>query len=1201
MPGALLALSAPSHAEEINSLGNAIAHPEAEHIPWCWPVWQQRTMLSSTPLSAKVNEDTPDVWRFPEVHQAVLAFAHNFWAVEEATQVDYIKKDRADNDTKGRQHWLDYCHTNWSSWKINSTVDTVLAERGLDPYSVMKRLKMVNLPDLATSQVALAYTGLAEALFGPESFTEDGIALKEPVRRFLDALVAHHWAKNRKSIGRERSKLGNLKTKVDKMWKEFLSLAEQRECLDAEDIRTWLKDVDGLTKVLRRYGDQKSLKQLSEQQEMLSDLLQGLGIDVKGGSSQRLPKPLRQALSFLATQQDITLLTASIQDQLKLCDPNAMPEESIPEFDPDTTSNCDFQWSEGVEEYNHLSEDDLWTILGLPEKQIPFFNLLQDSYGNYDPWTEDGQTWLKENGEPLALRWHQLVGLVKMVKNAFCEMPVLLMDEVGLGKTIQVTALIAVLSFYREYYSMHNCFPGKIAAKQWRSTTSNIPNLPVMIVIPASLVSQFTAELHRYLQRGAFDILPYLTTWSSRRTWWEDIWSRSKQPEGRRIVITTPKALESDCDRIFETNNSAPTKHPRQKINYTMDVSSTAYGRDFLLGLVDEAHNYRNIKKAYWAIFCLRLLCQAMVAMTATPITSRPLDVWNIGRCLGLELFDSSHDEEASKMVSQLRAAAAKDRKRFKKGNRIAKIIIGTVKGNSDAEVPSLYRGEMLTWINIIRERFSGIVIRRTILSVDYGGTRISGLAPFQEHNLLIKLYKHELDNLECIADNLVQQGGAKAAKYASGSDFYMCVRRALLHPSCNAGYPWKNPSNLDEWKQDPSRKLDVLAQVIRWHQEHDGRPPLRVVDDMLVASSTNVTVDVVDAMPCDKIVVYCAFPSSYTQVLKVLELNDIQTLQIHGKLSTSTRTNIIAQFKNSRRDGPRVLIISNYFLFFSHILLPSMLIHPHIQDSLWSATDEGQLIGPDTQDVFLNNISFSKAAILDAFTGATPSLRSLFNHDEEVEEMGTLSEIDEVPLKKGKAKSKAPKASSSQKKKSGDKKARTKSLALPSNERNDSQELQVQNHSGSAASSKQKFPPAPNSIEEAERGDIRQLDNQVIITQTSPEEREQTDTAQVNASQRCEGSPVTSSLKRTADSSLENPLSKVSKSTSGDDCDVSTFLADMQQHGIGVERLYAFLKLLPSSSSQTPDHPLASFVPGLSSAGELSTPAPLNPTSAKK
>ncbi|KAG1741204.1 P-loop containing nucleoside triphosphate hydrolase protein [Suillus occidentalis] len=878
MPGALLALSAPSHAEQLDSSSRDAA--EASPIPWCWPIWQQRTMLSSTPLSANITEDTPVAWKSLEINQAVLTFANNFWAIEDGAQVDYIKKDRSDNDNKGRQHWLDYCHANWSNWKINSTVDAVLAERGLDPYSVMKRLKVANLPDLATSQVALAYSGLAEALFGPESFTED----------------------------------------------EFSSMAERNKRLDAEYIRAWLKDVEGLTKILTRYGDRESLKQLSDQQETLSDLLQGLGIDVNGGSKNRLPKPLRQALSFLATQQDITLLTASIHDQLKLCDPNATLAESVPLFDPDATNNCDFQWSEGVEQYSNMSEDDLWTILGLPEKQIPFFNLLQDPYGNCDPWTEDGQTWLKENGEPLALRWHQLVGLVKMVDNAFCGMPVLLMDEVGLGKTIQVTALIAVLSFYREFYSMHNRFPGKIVTKQWRSDSPNIPNLPVMLVIPANLVPQFTLELHRYLHRGTFDILPYLATWSSRRSWWKDIWSRSIQPEGRRIILTTPKALESDCDRIFEANNLNPTKHPRQKSNYTADAPHTAYGRKFLLGLVDEAHNYRNVKKGYWAIFCLRLLCQAMVAMTATPITSRPL--------------------------------------RFQQGDRIATIIMGTVKGDADVDIPSLYRSQMLMWIGIIRERFSGVVIRRTIWSVDNCGTRISGLAPFQEHNLLVKLYSHEVDNLERIAKDLVEEGGARAAKFASGS-----------------------------WKKDPSRKLDVLAQVICWHQALDGRPPLHVVDDKLMVSSTNsnvATSSIAASMPHDKILVYCAFPSSYTQVLKVLELNGVQTLQIHGKLSTSTRTDIISQFKSSGRDGPRVLIMSNIGLTGLNLPCANILII----DSLWSATDEGQLIGriyrppqpktvhiyrivaADTQDVFLNNISFSKAAILDAFTGATPSLR---------------------------------------------------------------------------------------------------------------------------------------------------------------------------------------------------------------------------------
>ncbi|KAG1860095.1 hypothetical protein F4604DRAFT_1684472 [Suillus subluteus] len=143
----------------------------------------------------------------------------------------------------------------------------------------------------------------------------------------------------------------------------------------------------------------------------------------------------------------------------------------------------------------------------------------------------------------------------------------------------------------------------------------------------------------------------------------------------------------------------------------------------------------------------------------AMPITSQPLP------------FGSAYDDEALKMVHQLHAAAAaKDHKRFQQGDCIATIIMGTVKGDANVEVPSLYHSQTLMWIGIIRERFSGIIIQRTIWSVDSCGTRISGLAPFWEHNLLVKLYSHEVDNLEHIAKDLVEEGGTRAAKFASGS-----------------------------------------------------------------------------------------------------------------------------------------------------------------------------------------------------------------------------------------------------------------------------------------------------------------------------------------------------------------------------------------------------------------------------------------------
>lgn len=106
--------------------------------------------------------------------------------------------------------------------------------------------------------------------------------------------------------------------------------------------------------------------------------------------------------------------------------------------------------------------------------------------------------------------------------------------------------------------------------------------------------------------------------------------------------------------------------------------------------------------------------------------------------------------------------------------------------------------------------------------------------------------------------------------------DFYVRVRRALLHASCNVGYPWTNPTNLDEWRETASRKLDVLAEIILWHQEIDDRQPLHIVDDKLIPSSLEpsnaaIVTGVTNTTLCDKILVYCAFPSSYTQVTKVL------------------------------------------------------------------------------------------------------------------------------------------------------------------------------------------------------------------------------------------------------------------------------------------------------------------------------------------
>ena len=86
------------------------------------------------------------------------------------------------------------------------------------------------------------------------------------------------------------------------------------------------------------------------------------------------------------------------------------------------------------------------------------------------------------------------------------------------------------------------------------------------------------------------------------------------------------------------------------------------------------------------------------------------------------------------------------------------------------------------------------------------------------------------------------------------------------MHPSCVDGYPWQNPTTIDEWKQDPSRKLDTLVEILQYHLESDGRPALKVVDDILVPSQGTSR----QHTQPDKIIVYSAFPQSNLQLLKV-------------------------------------------------------------------------------------------------------------------------------------------------------------------------------------------------------------------------------------------------------------------------------------------------------------------------------------------
>jgi SNF2 family DNA or RNA helicase len=141
---------------------------------------------------------------------------------------------------------------------------------------------------------------------------------------------------------------------------------------------------------------------------------------------------------------------------------------------------------------------------------------------------------------------------------------------------------------------------------------------------------------------------------------------------------------------------------------------------------------------------------------------------------------------------------------------------------------------------------------------------------------------------------------------------------------------------------------------------------------------------------------------------IQVLSLYGIECLVYHGGMTENQRTQVLKTFRLDHK--ARVLLLSNvgatginldeanWMIIvvgengFSFCMQNTYLA----QDTLWSAQDDAQLqgrinrfpqqkhvhfyrlIAKNTSDVFLNNISFRKEAIQQAFLGASPAMREL-------------------------------------------------------------------------------------------------------------------------------------------------------------------------------------------------------------------------------
>lgn len=334
---------------------------------------------------------------------------------------------------------------------------------------------------------------IAGALFGEDAVASGrGRRLHEAIKGFTNEVTVNAWHCWRGNIKRHRTAISKLELQLDEQWEGasalhsvlshatpyshiFTEFTRNRGKCTKVGMRSWLSKLETLIDYQRTLKDPVNVAHLQDRLATLYGFMEVMGMDKSGKTVKGTFVCHESAPDALLTSMPAAALPATLVEAIRqLASENDLQEirtkvyERITEIQNDSDvidlPNGEFvnmEWSEGTEDFQSTTREDIAVALGLVNGEIPNFNAFLDPRGEKTYWDDPG--WFADPAHaklPCSPRWHQLVGLLAMIHRAFDGKNVLLMDEVGLGKTMQIVGVIAILAFFREYYDAKGHFPG---------------------------------------------------------------------------------------------------------------------------------------------------------------------------------------------------------------------------------------------------------------------------------------------------------------------------------------------------------------------------------------------------------------------------------------------------------------------------------------------------------------------------------------------------------------------------------------------------------------------------------------------------------------------------------------------------------------------------------------------------------------------
>ncbi|KAJ7710747.1 P-loop containing nucleoside triphosphate hydrolase protein [Mycena rosella] len=600
--------------------------------------------------------------------------------------------------------------------------------------------------------------------------------------------------------------------------------------------------------------------------------------------------------------------------------------------------------------------------------------------GATDTGQQSKRTWTASDLSALRFGWDKLGGM-------------LLADEMGIGKTFVILALIGVLiqiiAFEQNGGGVKPLLLVKKAPTRAPTEDTSMPDaneasampaapigrglgflqpIPLhshLIVVPNSLVNQWVTQMRRVYTDIAVTIIQID---SNEATWAKNFKSIPNQPEHRRIYICSFTTMTRMAKEAVELVGN----FPRVKASFR-NKETSIFGHQWLSIYFDESHELRTGLTAWRAAYALMSLALIKTIGTATPVIEGLTDILNLARLIRPYELSTVQDLLLTKNLALMRKLRNKTLRLNTRPDELAAFMTsatvsaGARAGALSEQTPeqTLYQQAHLQVTRDLKMVTCDAIIRRTGQSLDYEGKELArSIPPLTVIHAVLNLTDEEVKTSKQLEESdvgargpggkLIEGAGTtRRHQNASSVVFYSLTRAYNSFPPRKERWPLLTIQNAKA--TEVFSKLRYLGEMVVGAliegpetivapTHHGSRTAMLGNADINVADVTaegyRAREFPRDQTTTEKVVVFTVFQVFHAHMESYLTSLGLKVRTVSGNLSTKARTKAIQEFKDS---DDHVLIISNVGAVGLDLTFARTLI---LYEVNWSGVLAGQIYG---------------------------------------------------------------------------------------------------------------------------------------------------------------------------------------------------------------------------------------------------------------